>query len=89
MNYLLLIGLCAILITFNGTLAFSEELVLSAISSKSEYNVGVYPTISGKVTGSQGEPISNVYVYALFPSKTAEAMTNSNGKFSLNPFPIF
>lgn len=85
MNYLLLIGLCAILITFNGTLAFSEELVLSAISSKSEYNVGVYPTISGKVTGSQGEPISNVYVYALFPSKTAEAMTNSNGKFSLNP----
>lgn len=85
MNYLLLVGFFAILITLNGTLAFSEELVLSAKSNMPEYDVGVYPTISGKVTGSQGEPISNVYVYALFPSKTVEAMTNSNGKFSLNP----
>lgn len=85
MNYLLLVGFFAILITLNGTLAFSEELVLSATSTMSEYDVGVYPTISGKVTGSQGEPIPNVYVYALFPSKTVEAMTNSNGKFSLNP----
>ena len=85
MNYLLLVGFFAILINLNGTLAFSEELVLSATSTMSEYDVGVYPTISGKVTGSQGEPIPNVYVYALFPSKTVEAMTNSNGKFSLNP----
>ena len=84
MKYFLLIGVFALL-TINGTLAFSEELVLSANSSMPEYNVGVYPTISGNVTNSQGDPISNIYVYALFPSKTVEAMTNSNGKFFLNP----
>ena len=29
--------------------------------------------------------VSNLYVYALFPSKTAEAMTSKDGKFTLNP----
>ena len=85
MNYLLLIGLVSILITFNGTLAFSEEMTLFAESKSPTYNEGVYPSITGKVTDSQGTPLSNVYVYALFPSKTAEAMTNHQGKFSLNP----
>jgi len=84
MKYLLVVGLISMLISLNGALAFSEELVLSADSAPT-FNVGVYPSISGNVTGSQGEPISNVYVYALFPSKTVEAMTNSNGKFLLNP----
>jgi len=65
-------------------MAYSEELNLYAQSTET-FTVGVYPSITGKITGSQGEPISNVYVYALFPSKTAEAMTDNNGKFSLNP----
>ena len=85
MKSFFLIGLFAILVTFNGTLAFSEELVISAESTKPEYNIGVFPTINGNVTNGQGLPLSNIYVYALFPSETVEAMTNTNGKFFLNP----
>lgn len=85
MNYLLLAGLLTLVFAFNVSFAYSEELILSAESTSSTYNVGVYPSITGQITGSQGEPISNVYVYAMFPSKTAEAMTGNNGKFLLNP----
>ena len=65
--------------------ASSDELVLFAEPKSDSYNVGVYPSIVGKVTDGDGNPVSNLYVYALFPSKTAEAMTNKDGKFTLNP----
>jgi len=85
MKYFLLIGLIAMLIPINIALASSDELVLFAEPKSDTYNVGVYPSITGKVTDGEGNPVSNLYVYALFPSKTAEAMTSKDGKFTLNP----
>lgn len=66
-------------------LAFSEDFILFAEPTHSTFNAGVYPTIKGQLTDGQGAPLSDVYVYALFPSKTVEAMSSSGGKFFLNP----
>lgn len=85
MNRFLLIGLIAILIPINVAFGTSNELILTAEPKSSTFNEGVYPIITGKVTDGDGNPVSNLYVYAFFPSKTAEAMTSSDGKFTLNP----
>ena len=85
MRFFLLIGIAAILVPITAVFASSNELVLFAEPKSDTYNVGVYPSIVGKVIDGDGNPVSNLYVYAFFPTKTAEAMTNKDGKFTLNP----
>jgi hypothetical protein len=86
MKRFLLIGLIAILVPINVAFGSSDELILTAEPKSSIINEGVHPIITGKVTDGEGNPVSNLYVYAFFPSKTAEAMTSNDGKFTLNPF---
>jgi hypothetical protein len=85
MKYFLLLGLIAFLIPINVVFASSEGLNLVAEPKSSIINEDVYPIITGKVTDDEGNPVPNLYVYAFFPSKTAEAMTHNDGKFTLNP----
>lgn len=64
-----------------------DELVLT-VNSVSEYKVGQYPSISGLVTDSDGNPVNDVQIQASFPSRTILISTNSLGEFSItSPIP--
>ena len=64
-----------------------DELVLT-INGESEYKVGQYPSISGLVTDSDGNPVNDVQIQASFPSRTMLISTNSLGEFSItSPIP--
>jgi hypothetical protein len=67
--------------------ADTDELVLT-INSESEYKIGQYPSISGLVTDSDGNPVNDVQIQASFPSRTMLISTNSSGAFSItSPIP--
>jgi len=67
--------------------ASTDELVLT-VNSQSEYKVGQFPSISGLVTDSDGNPINNVQIQASFPSRTILSSTNLSGEFSItSPIP--
>jgi hypothetical protein len=67
--------------------ASTDELVLT-VNSQSEYKVGQFPSISGLVTDSDGNPINDVEIQASFPSRTILSSTNTSGEFSItSPIP--
>lgn len=67
--------------------AATDELVLT-VNSESEYKVGQFPSISGLVTDSDGNPINDVEIQASFPSRTILSSTNTSGEFSItSPIP--
>ena len=67
--------------------AATDELVLT-VNSESEYKVGQFPSITGLVTDSDGNPVSDVQIQASFPSRTMLISTNSSGEFSItSPIP--
>ena len=81
--------LTGLIVLFSGLMVFSNisqgladgGIVLS-VTSMTEFEAGQYPTVNGKVTDSNGNPLSNVEIQVNFPSRTKMTTTDSTGEFS-------
>lgn len=62
--------------------SYSEQLI-EAHPTSLTYSVYQNPTISGTITDSNGDPISEIYVYSFFASEEVGKLTDEKGKFFL------
>lgn len=84
MKYVLPLTIIVLFVAFNGVSdAFSEDLIISAEPTSQDYEVGIFPTIKGTVVNGQEEPVSGVYVYALFPNQKIDTTSKADGSFYL------
>ncbi len=60
----------------------NNGMILS-INSLSIFELGQYPFVSGVVTDSDGNPLSDVEIQVTFPSSTGIAISDSAGEFSI------
>ncbi|MFB5608734.1 MAG: carboxypeptidase-like regulatory domain-containing protein [Nitrosarchaeum sp.] len=87
LNQLALISGLIVLVSgltgFATSQAWADGGIILSVNSLSEFKAGQYPSISGKVTDSNGNPLSDVEVQANFPSRSIMTITDSTGKFSI------
>jgi hypothetical protein len=87
LNQLVLISGLIVLVSgltgFATSQVWADGGIILSINSSSEFEAGQYPSISGKVTDSNGNSLSDVEVQANFPSRSIMTITDSTGKFSI------
>ena len=62
--------------------SYSEQFIKAHPTSLA-YSEYQNPAISGTITDSNGDPLSEIYVYSIFSSGKAEDLTDEKGKFFL------
>ena len=63
--------------------AWAEESMVFSVNSLSEFKIGQHPFISGTAKDNDGNPLPNVEIQAIFPSRIMLETTNSAGEFSI------
>jgi len=78
-----ILGITALLGVSLGIQDSYSEQFIEANPTSLTYSVYQNPAISGTIIDSNGDPLSEIYVYSFFSSEKAGDFTDENGKFFL------